>query len=99
MNRDQDQRRYQRNVTDTMETGDGQTPRRRRSQAARLRDEQQTAQPPRAEFSRPAQESDEGDYASGRRPVQPAARYERGGDAAETEETEDFPFHSSDDLI
>ena len=78
MNRDQDQQRYQRNVTDTMETGDGQTPRRRRSQAARLRDEQQTAQPPRAEFSHPAQESDEGDYASGRRPVQPASRYERG---------------------
>ena len=30
---------------------------------------------------------------------QEAARYERGGDAAETEDMEDFPFHSSDDLL
>lgn len=90
MNRDQDQQRYQRNVTDTMEDNGAQPARRRRSQAARLRDEQQAAaQPPRAAFSRPVQdERDEDDYASGRRPVQPASRYERSWQVGDDEQTQ-----------
>ena len=82
MNRDQKRNeRYQRNYPDAA-SEETPAPRRRRSQAARMRDEQAQQPQQRATQAQDASryysaEEEEGAFASGTRSSRPAARYER----------------------